>query len=165
MLNTEFTYTCLCTYRLHHHSKHVYIHTYIHTYMTCRPTAQPLMACAEGVVLDHPAPLAERTLTEGRPHMSPLNICCEAMPPWHVPGLATISLCASDQNHVVCESSGDRPVKRGRRPASSIALQHTRVLGDPRQSRGAAIYLLCCSMNSPPAVRRLALFLLMKLHT
>ena len=54
MLNTEYAYI------------HTYIHTdyetakeCIHQYMTCRPAAEPLMACAEGVVLDHPAPLAE----------------------------------------------------------------------------------------------------------
>ena len=57
-----------------HAEYRVYLHAYrlqtttqqrdttVHTtrpQMTCRPTAEPLMACAEGVVLDHPAPLAE----------------------------------------------------------------------------------------------------------
>jgi hypothetical protein len=53
MLNTEYTYTptdyiCRTQQR-----------DAVRTDMTCRPTAEPLMACAEGVVLDHPAPLAE----------------------------------------------------------------------------------------------------------
>jgi len=47
------------------YAKHICPYSYVqhcdkvHTYMTCSPTAKPLMACAEGVVLDHPAPLAE----------------------------------------------------------------------------------------------------------
>jgi hypothetical protein len=48
-------------YRIYHLHTHKLQHNRnVLTYMTCRPTAEePLMACAAGVVLDHPAPLAE----------------------------------------------------------------------------------------------------------
>jgi len=55
MLNTEYT----CTYMPTDYVERRKEMLYVQTDMTCRPTAEPLMACAEGVVLDHPAPLAE----------------------------------------------------------------------------------------------------------